>query len=75
MTAIPKETTRRERLEDAFNAYNDGNMSDEQLATAYKATSEMVETMFAMGIKGAAILGYVMQENTLRGYIDARKRP
>lgn len=67
--------TRRERLEDAFKAYNDGVMSDEQLAIAHKATAEMVETMFAMGIKGAAILGYVMTENTLRGYIDARKRP
>lgn len=67
--------TRREKLEDAFKAYNNGIMSDEQLAIAHKATAEMVETMFAMGINGVATLGFVMQENTLRRYIDARQRP
>ena len=67
--------TRREKLEDAFRAYNNGVMSDEQLSIAHKATAEMVETMFAMGITGAPILGFVMQENSLRGFIDARKRP
>lgn len=66
--------TRKEKLEDAFKAYSNGIMSDEQLALAHGATAELVETMFAMGINGCAILGYVLQEQSLRGYIDARKR-
>lgn len=28
----------------------------------------------SLEVWGAAVLGYVMQESTLRGYIDARKR-
>lgn len=66
--------TRREKLEDAFKAYSAGVMSDEQLKLAHEATAEMVETMFAMGISGAAILGYVLQEQSLHSYITARKR-
>lgn len=65
--------TRRQKLEDAFAAYEAGNMTDEQLKFAYDATRELVETLFAMGVRGAPILGYVMQEQALRSFIDSRK--
>lgn len=66
--------TRREKLEDAFKAYANGIMSDEQLKLAHDAVSELVETLFAMGESGCSVLGYVMREQSLRSYIDARKR-
>jgi hypothetical protein len=65
--------TRKEKLEDAFKAYSNGIMSDEQLKLAHDATAELVETMFAMDVSGPAILGYVLQEQSLRSYISARK--
>jgi len=67
-------SSRKEQLEDAFKAYSAGVMSDAQLKLAHEATSEMVETMFAMGLSGPPVLGFVLQEQSLRGYINSRKR-
>ena len=65
--------TRKEQLEDAFKAYNSGVMSDEQLSIAHTATKELVETMDAMGIKGAPLIGFIMQEQALDRIIHARR--
>lgn len=64
----------REQKQDAFEAYSKGVMTDEQLRIAHEATSEFVETMFAMGISGPPVLGFVLQEQSLRSYISARQR-
>lgn len=60
--------------QDAFRAYDASKMSDEQLKVAHDAVRDLVETMFAMGIKGAPVVGFIMMQDSLRGFIDSRAR-
>lgn len=63
-----------EKKRDAFAAYDASKMSDEQLKTARESLRDLVETMIAMGIRGAPVAGFIQMEISLQGYIDARAR-
>lgn len=71
MTRTPIST---EQKRDAFRAYGDGIMSDEQLSIAKQATDELVDTLHAMNISGVLMVGFVLQQSSLDSYISARRR-
>lgn len=63
-----------EQKRDAFKAYRDGIMSDEQLAIAKNATDDLIDTMHAMDVCGIAMLGFILQQQSLESYVSARLR-